>query len=292
MAGSTGLVGAAVGAAGAAPKVDATLRFYEEVLGLSYLHYGLWDGEPLTLDGLASAQQRYAERLLATVPAGVRSVLDVGCGTGGNARLFASKGYEVEGLSPDPFQERRFAEKTGGLPFHLSRFEHFVASRRYDLVLMSESSQYIRISRLFDAVREASPDGWLLVADYFVHTRTDTPLGRSGHNLALFRKYATADGFSILEDVDITEAVLPTLALANDWLEQRARPALRILEDRLAQRHPWLWRLGRWLAGSVFRRKLTSITEQAELVDVDAFRKAKSYRIFLIKVPPAKGSSA
>ncbi len=268
-------------------RVDPTLRFYEEVLGLSFLHYGLWEGDPLNLEGLSAAQRRYADRLVSMIPEGTRSILDVGCGTGGNARLLTERGFEVEGLSPDPFQARRFHDRTGGLPFHQSRFETFAPPRAYDLVLMSESCQYVRITRLFDAVRRAAPGGWLLVADYFVYTCTDTPLGRSGHELAMFRRFAQSDGFTIHADIDITEAVLPTLTLARQWLDQRARPALVILEDGLRSRHPWLLALARWW----FRDRLRAIAEQDQLVDVDAFRAAKSYRIFLISVPEGPSPS-
>ena len=41
---------------------DVGLRFYFEVLGLSHLHYGLWsDADPMTLEGLRRAQERYLD---------------------------------------------------------------------------------------------------------------------------------------------------------------------------------------------------------------------------------------
>ncbi|MBM4389729.1 MAG: methyltransferase domain-containing protein [Deltaproteobacteria bacterium] len=262
------------------PRVDPTLRFYEEVLGLSYLHYGMWEGDPATLEGLRAAQERYAERLAAWIPDGVRTVLDVGCGTGGNAMLLTARGYSVEGLSPDPFQQERFTTRTG-LPFHLSRFEDFEPSRTWQLVLMSESCQYIRISRLFDAVRRAAPGGWLLVADYFVNAKGEGPLERSGHVLDGFRARASRDGFYIEREEDITEAVLPTLVLAKGWIDRYARPAVRLVSDTLGARYPWTLAVLRWM----LRRRLASIAEQAVLVDGEAFRAVKSYRMFLIRVP-------
>jgi len=33
----------------------------------------------------------------------------------------------------------------GEVPFHLTKFETFETSKKYDLVLMSESAQYIQI---------------------------------------------------------------------------------------------------------------------------------------------------
>ena len=43
------------------------LRFYIDVLGLEHLHYGLWDGDPLTLDGLMAAQERYTDHLIELI---------------------------------------------------------------------------------------------------------------------------------------------------------------------------------------------------------------------------------
>jgi MPBQ/MSBQ methyltransferase len=83
-------------------KIATSLRFLHEVLGLERLHYGLWDGEDLDLDGLRAAQERYSERLRSWIPEGVSSILDVGAGVGTDALELSRAGYEVEGLSPDP----------------------------------------------------------------------------------------------------------------------------------------------------------------------------------------------
>ena len=61
-------------------RVNWGLRFYSEVLGLEHLHYGIWNGEALTLNGLRKAQERYVDRIVELVPEGVRRILDVGCG--------------------------------------------------------------------------------------------------------------------------------------------------------------------------------------------------------------------
>ena len=45
-------------------KESTSLRLMREVLELDHLHYGLWGDEPLGLEGLKRAQDRYAERLI------------------------------------------------------------------------------------------------------------------------------------------------------------------------------------------------------------------------------------
>ena len=71
-------------------KEDVMLKFFLDITGTDYLHFGMWEpGDPLELEYLQAAQERYAEHLLSLIPKGVRSILDVGCGVGGNARKMA-----------------------------------------------------------------------------------------------------------------------------------------------------------------------------------------------------------
>ena len=196
-------------------KTDWALRFYSEVLGLEYLHYGLWDGEPVTVAGLREAQQRYADTLIAMIPQGAKRVLDVGCGTGAVAARLRAGGFEVEALSPDPYHQQVVRERHGDLTFHLSRFEDYSGAGDFDVVLMSESSQYIALDILFEAARRAAPNGHLLVADYFNFSRDGGVVTRSGHLLDEFLAAAEGAGYAIDERRDITDAAAPTLDLGT-----------------------------------------------------------------------------
>ena len=64
-----------------------------------------------------AAECRYLERLFERLgPRRVRSVLDLGCGTGGHALLLAAKGFEVTGvdLSPGMLAEARLKAREAG----------------------------------------------------------------------------------------------------------------------------------------------------------------------------------
>ena len=53
----------------------------EVVFGNGYLHYGYWpEGSPdqPTFASINEAQERYVEKVLETIPAGVETILDVG----------------------------------------------------------------------------------------------------------------------------------------------------------------------------------------------------------------------
>ncbi|HLE84441.1 MAG TPA: methyltransferase domain-containing protein [Thermoanaerobaculia bacterium] len=261
-------------------KTSAALRFYHEVLGLDHLHYGLWNGEPLSLAGLKGAQDRFARHLCDWVPSETRTILDVGCGTGSTAVLLAARGFEVEGLSPDPSHERLFTRRVG-TPFHLVRFQEFRPPRAYDLVLMSESAQYIWLDRFFPAVLEAAPGGRLLVADYFTVRECAGPIARSGHRLEPFLDEAERSGLVLERREDVTDRVLPTLNLARSWLESYVEPCLRIAGEAVSAKRPRLAAVGRRL----LRGRLAQLEELRQLVDGAAFRAHKRYLMLLFRVP-------
>lgn len=261
-------------------KVDRALKFYEEILGLGYLHYGLWEDEPLTLEGLKAAQERYAELLASWIPAGVESVLDAGCGTGGNAAKLAGRGFRVEGLSPDPYQQRRFTERTA-LPFHLTRFQDFAPPGVYDLVLMSESCQYVPLAAVFAKTAEAAAGGHLLVSDYFPLVKDGSRMTRSGHLLQRFLAHAADAGFTLERQEDVTERVAPTLDLAREIAERYALPALHLLADSVREKRPWLYAVGRRLLAKQVRK----LNDQRVLVDSAEFKRLKRYQVFLFRVP-------
>ena len=92
--------------------VDNVLKLYSEILRSEYLHYGFWDNpdslelSKITLKDIHNAQKRYIEHLSSFIPKDVLSIIDVGCGIGGNAKYLLEKGYKVETLSPDKFQNK------------------------------------------------------------------------------------------------------------------------------------------------------------------------------------------
>ncbi len=264
-------------------KTSFALRFYHEVLGLEHLHYGLWDGESLDREGLKKAQERYLDRLQSYIPDGVESLLDVGCGTGAFSRRLRAAGYEIEGLSPDPYQQGLYAERVGA-PFHLARFQDFEPQRTFDLVMMSEVAQYIWLPSFFPAVRRACPDGYLLLADYFkIKVDGEIPAG-SGHEIEAFLAAAAENGVTLLEEEDITAATAPTLALAKKWIDGHVDPALGLLGDTLGSRHPWLFALGKML----LRKRFEKLIEGREFIDPEVFQKTRRYVVLLFRIEPEK----
>jgi MPBQ/MSBQ methyltransferase len=111
---------------------NAAIDYYMGLTGSSYLHYGYWEplprsGEELTLTRLRMAQSAYAAKLLSFIPEGIKTVLGVGCGIGGNAAYLCDRGFIVEGLAPDTLQQEKFIKNTNSqVPFYLTRFSDSV----------------------------------------------------------------------------------------------------------------------------------------------------------------------
>ena len=69
--------------------------------GSDDLHYGFWPDDLEVKPGhIKQAQENHAQLILQTIPAGVKTILDVGCGAGALAQRLLDTGYDVEAVSP------------------------------------------------------------------------------------------------------------------------------------------------------------------------------------------------
>lgn len=266
-------------------RVNWALRFYTDVLKLRHLHYGLWDdGAALTLENFQHAQEQYARYLMTLFPGDVRRVLDVGCGTGATSLRLLEAGYTVEGVSPDPHGGEVYRANTQGrAPFHLSKFEDLPpGGRGFDLILMAESCQYIKVAPgLAQAARFLRGGGYLLVSDYFVKGEKEAGClqCRSGHELAAYVRASEGAGFVLRQQGDITSRVLPTLDLARVFYQSYVEPARKLGAEFLRERHPWLSRVLWGLLG----KRIRKLEDSVPLLDSAAFARCKSYLTLLFQ---------
>lgn len=263
-------------------KDSRALRFYSDVLGLEHLHYGLWQADEETnLANLKAAQGRYQQAIIDLLPPPSARILDVGCGTGELSKALQAAGYQLEGLSPDKNHIDSYAEKVGA-PFHHCLFEEFKPTRRYDVIIMSESCQYIAMDKLFAGLAETMNDTaiWIVV-DYFVKDGTHGVLAKSGHSYTAFQRAVADSDLTLDYDRDITDAVLPTLDFASDLIS-RGELALSMLKQRIDQRSYVMSKLVKiilWLA----RKEIKKLDDNRILIDSAAFQRAKTYRLMRFK---------
>lgn len=268
--------------------IDNVLKLYSETIRSPYLHYGFWDQpetlspDRLTLEDIRQAQERYIDHLAGFIPVGVKLILDVGCGIGGNSAYLTNKGFQVEALSPDSYQEETIrARFQGQLPFYHTKFEAFKPTKQYDLILQSESACYIKIRPGFQKAREALTDGgYLLVSDYFVHqSNGESPHLKSSHALARYLEIAAEEGFDVIRQFDQTANTMPTLDAARNFVERFIKPTLGYTVTVLEKKRPLLLRLLKGLVNRFGRDKL----KQLELIDSVEFCKYRKYMIFLFQ---------
>jgi len=164
----------------------ACLNLLNFFLGTKDLHYGLWsDDLPLTVQNMPQAQQRYSDFLIGHLPDDVHSILDVGCGAGGVATELLSRGYQVQGVSPSPLLSEAAQQQAGtDFKIHQGRFEdvEFAIDDRFDLVMFSESFQYISLDCVLEKAKSLlRPAGYILICDFFKRNTPGNSIVGGGH---------------------------------------------------------------------------------------------------------------
>ena len=215
------------------------LLFVTDVMGLKSLHYGYWDQiKEITLGNVKKAQERYTETLIDIVPAGVKSVLDVGCGIGDNASALAKRGCKVVVISPDANHKKYFDElKDPNVTFVQTTLEDFRTNQKFDLMLFSESQTYFDPEISFKMSNNLlNPSGYILLSDMFTkrkdsHTRIDFT---EADYLAHAQKY----DFKVIESVDITKYIVPTIELVDSLYKSYLNPILKVANDYLKATAP------------------------------------------------------
>lgn len=268
---------------------DIALRLAHRLFGVEHLHYGFFGpGINRDLTHLPVAQDAYAKHVIAAMPPDAHRIFDVGCGTGGIARLLVEAGKDVVSLAPDPFLTSRTQEATRGKARTITDFyenvsptSHEALAAPFDLILMSESCQYVSPREAWSQHRRfLRPGGQVLISDFFKIRPVDAPhISKSGHPLDAFLTTARDFGFNLIRQEDITDAVAPTMDIYQDVLTQRVVPVVLALGEIVQRRFPRLYRLIAWKYGD----KVEILLKKYQSQDAATFRKYKSYQLLLFR---------
>lgn len=252
-----------------------------------HLHYGYWaDDVEVKIENLLQAQEAYCDFLIDQIPVTVCSVLDVGCGTGTLAQRLTARGLKVDCVSPSAFLTNLARQRLNGsgLVFE-SRFEEFQTEQKYDLVLFSESFQYVNLQSVFaKAVPMLSPGGFVLICDFFRKEVPGTSRIGGGHRLSKFNSAVAKSPLRIVQNVDITDRAAPTMDLANDVCVRVLSPIWKTMGNFLDSRYPRTMRVVRW----TFRKKLEKIEAKyfQGARSGRHFAEFKTYRLYLLRLCP------
>lgn len=274
-----------------------TNRFDSKVIGLDVglligkffmdteeLHYGYWpDEKKATAQNFSQAQDRHSQLIIDNIPNNVKRILDVGSGSGSLAKKLIKLGYQVDCVIPSEFLAEKVKVKlSDSSKIYINKFEDLDISHHYDLVLFSESFQYVELN---DSIKKIisvlNKNGHLLICDVFHKNVEGISPMRGGHRLDLFDDEISNSTLVKEKDIDITKETAPTWDFLNQLLNEVAIPISDMSNNYLEYKYPRLTKLIKWK----YQRKLNKIKKvwlSGELTG-ESFIKFKSYRLFIYK---------
>ena len=226
--------------------LDLELFFCTEILKLNSLHYGYWEegekrteaGNKLTLEGLREGQQKYTDILIEAVPKNVKSILDVGCGIGDVSKALSKLEYDVTAISPDRNHAKYFEDHLSKLTFLQTKFEDLNIDNKFDLILMSESQNYFPTEIGFrQCTSFLLPKGYLLVSGMFKKDST-SKITELPNTIEDYARTAEKHGLVLIENIDITQNILPTVNFTYESMERYVEPSVTMLNHFISSVSP------------------------------------------------------
>ena len=264
--------------------LDAGLLIGKFFMDTEELHYGYWPNDKTaTAQNFSEAQERHSQLIIENIPKGVKKILDVGSGSGSLAKKIVALGYQVDCVIPSEFLADKVQQKLdGSSKIHITKFEDLDISNNYDLILFSESFQYVHLIKSIDKILSIlDKNGYLLICDVFHKNVSGVSPMRGGHRLDLFENEIEKTDLIKKTDIDITLETAPTWDFLNQFLNEVAIPISDMSHSYMKYKYPKLIRFMKWK----YRNRLEKIRKvwlSNELTG-ENFAKFKSYRLFLFK---------
>ena len=251
---------------------------------LENLHYGYWTLDlSIDLANLNKAQEQYTDFVISHIPHEAKTILDVGCGTGHIAKRLVDAGYSVDCVSPSHFLGEQVQALLGDRArLFECMFEQLKTDRKYDLILFSESFQYVGMSKALENIIDLlNAGGYLLICDVFkVENSKDSAMG-GGHKLKKFHNLIANYPFELVKDIDITPQTAPNLDLFDDAMKRVVAPALEVGFDYLHCRYKLMAKFLRWKYRKQIERAYAKYFNGKR--SSEDFRKYRTYRFLLYR---------
>jgi SAM-dependent methyltransferase len=265
--------------------LELGLLIYKFFLKSEYIHYGYFkDGLEADVANLKKAQENYTDLLFSNIPEGTHSILDVGCGSGKTAQQLIAKGYKVDCVSPGQIltaYAKNLLGDTAG--FFQCKFEDIITDKKYDLIMFSESFQYIPMDKSIPgAIKLLNPGGYIIASDFF---KTD-PEGKSklggGHDYNQWLKFRDSFPIKTVVEKDITAETSLTVDIVNQLNKEVLKPVWTSGWALAEDRFPTIVKIVR----KFYKKKLTKMENKhfTGQRNGEMFRKYKKYMFYLFQV--------
>jgi 2-polyprenyl-3-methyl-5-hydroxy-6-metoxy-1,4-benzoquinol methylase len=263
--------------------LDVGLMVFKFFLKTEYLHYGYFTPEmEIDIANLKKAQENYFKLLLDHIPAGVKSILDVGCGSGKTAEELLLRGFHVDCVAPGKILTEYAKNKLGDRStIFNNKFEEVEPNKKYDLILFSESFQYIPMDiSIPRALSMLHPGGHVMVCDFFKTGVPGSLLG-GGHPFKEWQELKKNFPLKTLVEIDITENTAPTIEITHQFKQSVLKPIWKDLFLLAEDRFPLLLKFIKWK----YRKKLIKMETKhfSGLVKGETFKIYKKYMFYLFQ---------
>lgn len=261
-------------------QLDLEATLTEVLFGHGQAHYGYWPAgqeHDLTVEALGKAQQAYLDLLISKIPEGTKTILDVGSGTGANARVLTDKGYQLECLCPsEHLNALARAKLPADVSVHTLKFEDYQTDRQFDMALFAESFHYIDLDAALGQLARYVT-GHVLLFDYFRVEGTQSEGGTRGTHSEFLNAVEAQGVFSIVSDDDLTQQILPTFQVLDRAKNDYIGPFVSRARTGLAESYPFRMRL----VNLLFGKSLDKIERPSSRVET--FPNQFEYRLILLK---------
>ncbi len=252
----------------------------EVMFGHGFAHYGYFEGgkaPDLTGQSLSNAQQAYFDKLAGAIPDGVKTIFEIGSGTGANALALIDRGYDMTLLSPSVQMNQMAREKLpAGTEVIDATLEEFERDVMFDICLYAESFHYIDMTSALAKTERHAREGFVLF-DYFrreAHRETD----RTHSTHAEFLAALEAQGaFEVVSDEDVTAEIAPTFEIMNYVQTEKLAPFLERFRGELAREKPWR----AWVLEKFAGKKLNRLAKPSKRPGF--FEEQNEYHLMVMK---------
>ena len=256
-------------------------RFF---MGSEDLHYGYWpNGKNASVQNFAHAQDNHSELIMDHIPENTNYILDVGGGSGNLALKLLNKGFSVDCVIPSKFLADQAKVKLGNKSvIHICGFKQMPTTKTYDLIIFSESFQYVKMGETLHKVEQMiNPNGHLLICDFFRRDVSGKSSMGGGHSWQGFQDTISTLPLHQVTDLDISVETAPTIDLLDQFCRDVLMPISEMSGAYLQYNYPYLTALINWK----LKKRIEKIRRTFLSGDLngESFKKFKTYHLLLYK---------